>query len=52
VYVTVNASDTPFIRGQANASAFLLLIDPATQETQQGQDARIIKLKYKVRYEW
>jgi hypothetical protein len=52
VYVTVNASDTPFTRGQANASAFLLLIDPATQETQQGQDSRIIKLKYKVRYEW
>jgi hypothetical protein len=38
--VRVNALDGQFSRGKASVSAFVLLLDPATQTTVQGQDAR------------
>lgn len=32
-------------KGQASVSAFILRIDPATQQTEQGQDSRIVKVR-------
>jgi hypothetical protein len=40
--VRVNALDGQFSRGKASVSAFVLLLDPATQTTVQGQDARTV----------
>jgi hypothetical protein len=52
VWVT-NMPDNPlFVEGQANASAYLLLIHPDTQETLSGQATRAIKLKSKIWQNW
>ena len=42
--VRVHALDGQFSRGTASVSAFLLLLDPATQTTVQGQDARMVSV--------
>jgi hypothetical protein len=42
--VRVNALDGQFSRGTASVSAFVLLLDPATQMTVQGQDARTVSV--------
>jgi hypothetical protein len=42
--VRVNALDGQFSRGTASVSAFVLLLDPATQTTVQGQDARTVSV--------
>jgi hypothetical protein len=42
--VRVNALDGQFNRGKASVSAFVLLLDPATQMTVQGQDARTVSV--------
>ncbi len=42
--VRVNALDGQFSRGTAFVSAFVLLLDPATQTTVQGQDARTVSV--------
>jgi hypothetical protein len=42
--VRVNAFDGQFSRGKASVSAFVLLLDPATQTTVQGQDARTVSV--------
>jgi hypothetical protein len=40
--VRVEALDGQFSRGKASVSAFVLLLDPATQTTVQGQAARTV----------
>jgi hypothetical protein len=42
--VRVNALDGQFSRGEAYVSAFVLLLDPATGMTVQGQDARTVSV--------
>ena len=42
--VRVNALDGQFSRGEASVSAFVLLLDPATGATVQGQDARTVSV--------
>lgn len=42
---TVNAQDGSYRRGKASASAFVLVIDPNTQNTQSGQATARIKLR-------
>jgi hypothetical protein len=42
--VRVEALDGQFSRGTASVSAFVLLLDPATQTTVQGQDARTVSV--------
>ena len=42
--VRVNALDGQFSRGTATVSAFVLLLDPATQTTVQGQDSRTVSV--------
>jgi len=42
--VRVNALDGQFSRGTAFVSAFVLLLDPATQTTMQGQEARTVSV--------
>ena len=40
--VRVSAHDGHFSRGEAYVSAFVLLVDPSTGTTVQGQDARTV----------
>jgi hypothetical protein len=40
---TVSAQDGTYRRGRASASAFVLVIDPNTQQTQSGQASATIK---------
>jgi hypothetical protein len=42
--VRVSALDGHFSSGEANVSAFVLLLDPATGTTVQGQDARTVRV--------
>ena len=42
--VKVSALDGQFSRGEANVSAFVLLLDPSTGMTVQGQDARMVSV--------
>jgi hypothetical protein len=42
--VRVNALDGQFSRGEASVSAFVLLLDPATGATVQGEDARTVSV--------
>ena len=42
--VRVDTLDGQFSRGTAFVSAFVLLLDPATQTTVQGQDARTVSV--------
>jgi hypothetical protein len=44
-FVTVSTFGALFAKGQAFASAFVLVIDPDTQETQQGQDSRSLRIR-------
>ena len=41
----VRPFDGRFTRGRAFASAFVLLLDPATGTTRQGQDSRTVQLR-------
>ncbi len=52
LYVTVNAQGTLFARGQAQASAYLLLLDPETQNTITGDATQTLTLKHKLRSGW
>jgi hypothetical protein len=45
VKVRVTPLEGAFHEGEAFASAFILRLDPATGETEQGQDARTIAVK-------
>ena len=42
--VRVNALNGQFSSGDASVSAFVLLLDPATGTTEQGQDARTVSV--------
>jgi hypothetical protein len=43
--VRVPAQDGTFDRGEAFASVFILRIDPNTQQTEQGQDSRTVRVR-------
>jgi hypothetical protein len=43
--VRVRTFDGAYDRGDAFASAFILRIDPQTQETEQGQDSRTVRVR-------